>query len=71
MSVSPGSGVAYETKFYVSAAGFTDYEDGSLMSLYKFGYRLYGDGPITWFHEGSRCYILLRGLDSLGHFKTI
>lgn len=71
MSVSPGSGVAYETKFYVSASGFRDYEDGSLMSLYKFGYRLYAGGPITWFHEGSKCYKLLMGLESLGHFKTI
>lgn len=62
MSVTPGSGIAYETKFYVSASGFNDYEDGSVMSLYKFGYRLYTDGPITWFHEGSKCYMyILKG----------
>lgn len=66
-----GSGIVYEMKFYVLVSGFIDYEDGFLMSLYKFGYRLYGDGFIIWFYEGSRCCILLRGLDSFGYFKII
>ncbi|XP_062611467.1 uncharacterized protein LOC134273293 [Saccostrea cucullata] len=54
VSVSPGSGIAYETKFTVTASGFTDYEDGSRMSFYKFGYRLQAGSLITWFHEGTR-----------------
>lgn len=57
VSISPGSGIAYETKFSVSARGFTDYEDGSTMSFYKFGYRIDPDSLITWFHEGS-AYII-------------
>lgn len=58
VSVSPKSGIAYETNFSVSASGFYDYEDRSQMRLYKFGYKLYENGPITWFYEGSKCYIL-------------
>ncbi|XP_055995228.1 uncharacterized protein LOC125649388 [Ostrea edulis] len=54
VSISPGSGIAYETKFSVSARGFTDYEDGSTMSFYKFGYRIDPDSLITWFHEGTK-----------------
>lgn len=53
VTVSPGSGIAYQTKFNVRGSSFSDYEDGSSMSFYKFGYRLYTGGPITWFHEGS------------------
>ena len=53
VDVLPKSGFAYQTKFSVRGSGFSDYEDGSSMSFYKFGYRLYTGGPITWFHEGS------------------
>lgn len=53
VTVDPGSGIAYQTKFNVRGSSFSDYEDGSSMSFYKFGYRLYTGGPITWFHEGS------------------
>nr|XP_034310453.1 uncharacterized protein LOC105340501 isoform X2 [Crassostrea gigas] len=54
VSVSPKSGIAYETNFSVSASGFYDYEDRSQMRLYKFGYKLYENGPITWFYEGTK-----------------